>query len=97
MFWKFKLIYRKIYSNELVYLCSYKHQPTDMQIRQCFECYKACPWMLYNEEMFAGYADHDASFPDAEPDATLNTGYADTDADLCIRIMILCCTSMELF
>ena len=22
----------------------------------------------------------------------LNTGYADTDADLCIRIMSLCCT-----
>ena len=24
----------------------------------------------------------------------LNTGYADTDADLCIRIMSLCCTSI---
>ena len=25
----------------------------------------------------------------------LNTGYADTDADLCIRIMSLCCTSID--
>ena len=102
MFWKFKLMYFKIYINELVYLCSYKtlytiisfekgNQPTDMQIRQ---------WgmpMNANEEMFAGYADPDASFPDAEPNATLITCYADTDADLCIRIMFLCCTSMELF
>ena len=41
--------------------------------------------------MLAGYADPDASYPDADPDATfLNTGYADTDADLCIRIMSLC-------
>ena len=48
-----------------------------------------------NEEMLAGYADPDASYPDAAPDAillNLNTGYADTDADLCIRIMSLCCT-----
>ena len=43
--------------------------------------------------MLAGYADPDASYPDADPDAlNLNTGYADTDADLCIRIMSLCCT-----
>ena len=41
-----------------------------------------------NEEMLAGYAD-----PDADPDAlNLNTDYADTDADSCIRIMSLCCT-----
>ena len=26
----------------------------------------------------------------------LNTGYADTDADLCIRIMSLCCTPVVL-
>ena len=42
--------------------------------------------MKANEEMLAGYADPDAGYPD-----NLNTGYADTDADLCIRIMSLCC------
>ena len=38
-------------------------------------------WMLMRKYP-AGYADPDASY----------TGYADTDADLCIRIMSLCCT-----
>ena len=33
-----------------------------MLIRQCNEC--------YNEVMLAGYADPDASYPDADPDAT---------------------------
>ena len=42
-----------------------------------------------NEEMLAGYADPDAGYPDAYPNVTW---YADTDADLCIRIMFLCCT-----
>ena len=35
-----------------------------------------------NEEMLAGNADADASYPDAVPD--------DTDAESCIRIMSLC-------
>ena len=40
---------------------------------------EACHWMLMRK-----------CLPD--PDATyLNTGYTDTDADLCIRIMSLCC------
>ena len=48
--------------------------------------------MNANEEMLAGYADPDASYPDAVLMLqNLNTGYADTDADLCIRIMSLCC------
>ena len=38
------------------------------------------------------------SYPDADPDATyvlnLNTGYADTDTDLCIKIMSLCCINI---
>ena len=43
-----------------------------------------------NEEILAGNAD--ASFPVANPDATLfETVYADTDIDLCIRIMSLYC------
>ena len=42
-------------------------------------------------EMLAGYADPDVSYPDADPDDNLNTGNADTDADLCIRIRSLCC------
>ena len=37
--------------------------------------------MNANEEMLAGYADPDAGYPDA-----------DTDADLCTRIMSLCCS-----
>ena len=40
-----------------------------MQIRQCFECYWGMP-MNANEDMLAGYADPDASYPDADPDAT---------------------------
>ena len=48
--------------------------------------------MNANEEMLAGYADPDASYPDADPVLlNLNAGYADTDADLCIRIMSFCC------
>ena len=45
------------------------NQHTDMQIRHCFEC----QWgMSVNaiEEMLAGYADPDAGYPDADPDAT---------------------------
>ena len=43
-----------------------------------------------NEEMLACNAD--ASNSDADPDTILdlNTGYADTDADLYINIMSLC-------
>ena len=47
--------------------------------------------MNADEEMLAGYADPDASCPGADLMLlNLNTGYADTDADLCIRIMSLC-------
>ena len=44
-------------------------QHTDMQIRQCYECLWGIS-MNANEEMIAGYADLDASYPDAGPDAT---------------------------
>ena len=40
-----------------------------MQIRQCYESL----WDIYmkgNEEMLAGYADPDTSYPDADPDVT---------------------------
>ena len=40
-----------------------------MQIRQCFECLWGMP-MNANEEMLAGYADPDASYSDADHDAT---------------------------
>ena len=40
-----------------------------MQIRQCYECLWGIS-MNANEEMLAGYADPDASYPDADPDAT---------------------------
>ena len=43
------------------------------------------------DEMLAGYADPNASYPDADPDST--TGCADIDADLCIRSMSLCCNN----
>ena len=68
-------MYCKIYINVLVYLCLLKnytqwlYQHTDMQNRQCYEC----SWdvsMYDNEEMLAGYADPDASYPDADPDAS---------------------------
>ena len=41
--------------------------------------------------MLTGNAEADASYPDADPDAPkfFATGYADADADLCMRIM--CC------
>ena len=45
------------------------NQHTDLQIRQFYEC----EWgisMKANEEMLAGYADPDAGYPDADPDAT---------------------------
>ena len=46
-------------------------------------------WLNANEEMLAGYADPDASYPDADSDATyLNKGYADTD--LCISELYPC-------
>ena len=51
--------------------------------------------MNANEEMLAGYADPHASYPILMLILmlfNLNTGYADTDADLFIRIMSLCCT-----
>lgn len=44
-----------------------------------------------NEEMLAGDADADESYPDA-----LNTGEADADTYLCIRIMSLYCISKHL-
>ena len=40
------------------------NQHTDMQIRHAMNANEACHWML------AGYADPDASYPDADPDAT---------------------------
>ena len=45
--------------------------------------------MNANEEMLAGYADILMLILML---LNLNTGYDDTDADLCIRIMSLCCT-----
>ena len=45
------------------------YQHTDMQIRQCNECLWGIS-MNANEEMLAGYADPDASYHDADPDAT---------------------------
>ena len=38
------------------------------------------------EEMLAGYADPDVRYPDVD---NFNAGYA--DADLCSKIMSLCC------
>ena len=40
-----------------------------MQIRQCYECKWGVSMYAY-EEMLAGYADPDASYLDADPDAT---------------------------
>ena len=48
--------------------------------------------MNANKEMLVGNADDHANYPDAYPDATnFNTDYADTDDDLFIKIMCLCC------
>ena len=54
--------------------------------------------MNANEEMLAGYANPDASQPDADPDAALfeYRFYADTDADLCMRIMSLSCNIIQM-
>ena len=44
-----------------------------------------------NKKMLAGNVDADALYPDAVLMLlNLITGYADTDADLCIKIMSLC-------
>lgn len=45
--------------------------------------------MNSNQYMFAGNADTDASYPDADPDAS-KYDYIYTDTDLCVRIMSLC-------
>ena len=58
-----------IYTVYSIVLLKLANQHTDMQIRQCFECL----WGMSvnaNEEMLAGYADPDAVYPDADPDAT---------------------------
>ena len=48
-----------------------------------------------NEEMLAGNADADASYPDVDPRLlNINAGYADADTDLCIRIMFLYCNKV---
>ena len=45
------------------------NQHTDIQIWQCYDCWWGMS-LNANEEMLAGYADPDASYPDADPDAT---------------------------
>ena len=72
-------MYCKIYINVLLYLWLHKdyiiimfkkgNQHTNMQIRHCFECQWGMS-MNANKEMLAGYADPDAGYPDADPDAT---------------------------
>ena len=44
--------------------------------------------MNSNQEMFPGYGDTDASYPDADPDA-YKYDYIYTDTDLSVRIMSL--------
>ena len=56
-------VYKNILLNNYV---KKGNRPTDMQIRQCNECL----WGMSvnaNGEMLAGYADPDASYPDADP------------------------------
>ena len=68
-------MYCKIYINVLVYLCLHKNYTQklcykkEISIQICklgnaMNANEACQWML------AGYADPDASYPDADPDAT---------------------------
>ena len=74
-------MYWKIYINVLLYLCLFQHlqlyKKKKISIQICklgnaINAYEVCPCMLMyaNEEMLAGYADSDASYPDADPDAT---------------------------
>ena len=51
-------MYRKIYIDVLVHLCLFQHF-----------IYTGISMNAY-EEIFAGFADPDASYPDADPDAT---------------------------
>ena len=46
-----------------------------------------------DKKTLVGNADADASYPEADPDAFLNLStYNDyTEADLCIKMMYLCC------
>ena len=59
-----------LYIFVFINICKTKgNQHTDMQIRQCYECL----WgksVNANKEMLAGYANPDAGYPDADPDAT---------------------------
>ena len=60
------LIYLRIYTVYLNIFFRIKNQHTYMQIRQCL-----CGMTLNaNEKILAGIDDGDASYPDADPDAT---------------------------
>ena len=60
-------MYRKIYINVLEYLCSYKYYTHKLFLKK--EIRRGMS-MNVNEEMLAGTADPNASYPDADPNAT---------------------------
>ena len=62
-------LYILVYINIIVNNYVYKNQYEDMQIRHCNECQGGMS-MNVNEEMLAGYADPDVSYPDADPNAS---------------------------
>ena len=65
------------------------NQHTDMQMGNAMNANEACDWMLMRKCLLAMLI----LMLFILMLLNLNTGYADTDADLCIRIMSLCCNS----
>ena len=68
------------------------NQHTDMQISNALNANEACPWMLIMKCLLAMLILMLVILMLILMLLNLNTGYADIDADLCIRIMSLCCT-----
>ena len=70
-----------------IILSNYFKKKKEISIQICklgnaMNASEACPWMLMRKCLLAMLI---------LMLLNLNTGYADTDADLCIRIMSLCC------
>ena len=85
-----------------VYLCSYKHyiqklfKKKEISIQICklgnaLNANEECPWMLMRKCLLAMLILMLVILMLILMLLNLNTGYADTDADLYIRIMSLCC------
>ena len=100
-FWKFEMMFYKIYINVLIFLCLHMHNPQlfclrfQSSIQICKLCNalnanEECPWMFMRKRLLAMLILMVAILKQILMLLNLNTGYA--DSDLCIRILSLCYT-----